>query len=53
MFLLEVAISSLCVLFPCSVSLVEEGNVVRLRGLPYEASMKDLSNFLSGLNIIP
>ena len=42
-----------CVLFPCSVSLVEEGNVVRLRGLPYEASMKDLSNFLSGLNIIP
>ena len=36
-----------------STSLVEEGNVVRLRGLPYKADMKDVATFLAGLNIIP
>ena len=40
-------------LFYCSTSLVEEGNVVRLRGLPYQADMKNVASFLSGLNIIP
>ena len=40
-------------LLHCSTSLVEEGNVVRLRGLPYQASMKQVAGFLSGLNIIP
>lgn len=49
----ELPVSSSCVLFFCSMSLVEEGNVVRLRGLPYQASMEDISNFLIGLNIIP
>ena len=45
--------SLLLVCPPSSTSLVEEGNVVRLRGLPYKADMKDVATFLAGLNIIP
>ena len=36
-----------------SPSLIKEDCVVRLRGLPFQASLKDVAGFLSGLNFIP
>jgi hypothetical protein len=38
---------------PADTSLVEEGNVVRMRGLPYQANTEHVVKFLAGLNIIP
>ena len=36
-----------------SPSQVQEGCVVRLRGLPFQASLKEVAGFLVGLNCIP
>ena len=36
-----------------SSSSVKENCVVRLRGLPFQASLKDVQEFLVGLNVVP
>ena len=36
-----------------SRNMVKEGCVVKLRGLPFQATLKDVAGFLSGLNYIP
>ena len=43
----------MCIFSLCSPSQVKESCVIRLRGLPFQASVQDVAGFLTGLNIIP